>query len=283
MAVDGSINTLVPAGRRLYLGGSFEQVGGRLHPSLAAIDAAAGRVVAGFNAPRNARSAKLRFQAINAIVPVGKRVLAGGEISVSRRLVRGAERTLQFRSGLIAVRAADGTIDFAYNAHTSGSVEALVLDGRTLYVGGSMSRRSGTRIVPRTSKPGGRRLKPRRVPIYRYNLVALEAASGDLVRAFRPAVNDAVGAIAQAGGRLYVAGSFETVGGRRRDGLAAVSTTTGTPSAAFSPQPVAADAVNALLTDGARVFAAGGFAGFGDVPRPHLAIFAADPAAGGAA
>ena len=144
-----------------------------------------------------------------------------------------------------------------------------------------MSRRSGTRIVPRTSKRG-RKLKPRKVPIYRYNLVALEAANGDLVRRVPPAVNGAVAALARAGDRLYIAGSFETVGGRRRDGLAAVTTAAGTPAAGFSPQPVEAGSISALLTDGARVFAAGGFAGFGDVPRPNFAIFAG-AAAGGAA
>jgi outer membrane protein assembly factor BamB len=286
VAVDGSIGTLVPDGRRLYLGGSFERVGGRLHPSLAALDLTTSRVLSGFNAPRSTRSAKLRFQSVDAIVPLGRRVLLGGDISVSRTLVHAGRRTFQFRSGLIAVRTADGVVDYAFNAHTSGGVRALVRNGATLYVGGSMSRRSGTRIVPRTSRKGGRRLKPRRVPIYRNNLIAITPATGDLVRAFRPAANEAVTALAQAGGRLYVAGAFETVGGRRRDGLAAVSTTTGTPAADFSPQPLPAEnSISALLGDGARLFAAGAFTGFGDVPRAHLAIFAAGggAAAGGPA
>ena len=140
-----------------------------------------------------------------------------------------------------------------------------------------MSRRSGTRIVPRRSKRG-RRLTPRRVPVYRHNLVALEAADGDLVRTFRAAVNNRVAALAHAGGRLYVAGLFQTVGGRRRDGFAAVSAATGAPSAAFSPQPrspLEGNAISAVLSDGARVFAAGRFSGFGDVPRPHFTMFPA--------
>jgi hypothetical protein len=189
----------------------------------------------------------------------------------------------QYRSGLIALRGADGTIDFSYNAHTSGGVEALALSGRTLYVAGTMTRRSGTKLVSRTSKIKGRKLKPRKVPIYRYNLVALEAAGGDLVRAFAPRVNGGVSALARAGDRLYIAGGFETVGGRRRDGFAAVSPASGVPSPAFSPQPTPAeDSISTLLTDGGRVFAAGRFTGFGVVSRAHLAIFAAD-AAGGAA
>ena len=284
VAVDGSISTLVPAGGRLYAGGSFQKVGGRLHPAVAAIDLASNRVVAAFNAPRSARNAKLRYQTVHAIVAIGKRILAGGDINVSRTLKRGAKRTYQFRSGLIALRAGHGTIDYGFNAHTSGSVQALRLDGAKLYVAGSIARRTGTKLVPRSSKPKGRKLKPRKIALYRNNLVALEAKSGELVRDFKPAPNGAVSAIALAGDRLYVAGSFETVGGRRRAGLAAVSSATGRPSATFSPQPrPASNAIDALLADDARVFAAGSFAGFGDVPRANLAIFPADGAAGGAA
>ena len=71
-----------------------------------------------------------------------------------------------------------------------------------------------------------------------------------------------------------------------------MSTRAGAPSAGFSPQPLPAESsISALLSDGGRVFAAGRFRGFGDVPRPHFAIFAADgagatttaPAAGGGA
>ena len=257
---------------------------GKLHPSIAAIDLASGRLVSSFNAPPDRRRAKLRFQSISALVPFGRRVLAGGDLNVSRTLKRGQARVFQYRSGLIALRAADGTIDFSFNAHTSGGVEALALSGRTLYVAGTMSRRSGTKLVPRRSKLEGRKLKPRKIPIYRRNLVALEAAGGDLVRRFAPRVNGSVGALARSGGRLYLAGDFETVGGRRRDGFAAVSAASGVASTTFSPQPKPAEStISALLTDGGRVFAAGRFTGFGDISRAHFAAFAAADGARGAA
>jgi hypothetical protein len=103
------------------------------------------------------------------------------------------------------------------------------------------------------------------------------------VRAFAPRVNGSVDALARAGDRLYIAGGFETVGGRRRDGFAAVSPASGVPSPAFSPQPKPTEgSISALLTDGGRVFAAGRFTGFGEITRGHLASFAAG-AAGGAA
>jgi hypothetical protein len=280
---DGGIGVLAVGGGRLYAGGFFEKAGGRLHPAVAAIDLASDTLVKAFNAPPDRRHAKLRFQTIDALVPLGKRVLAGGDLNVSRTLKRGKRKVFQYRSGLVALRGGDGTIDFSFNAHTSGGVQALALSGKTLYVAGTMSRRSGTKIVPRRSKIKGRKLKPRKVPIYRYNLVALEAASGDLVRAFAPRVNGSVDALAQAGDRLYIAGGFETVGGRRRDGFAAVSTARGVASTTFSPQPVPAEStISALLTDGGRVFAAGRFAGFGGIARAHFAAFAAD-ATGGAA
>ena len=175
-------------------------------------------MAAGFNARATPAGAKLRFQAINAVVPLGARVLAGGEIGVSRRLVRGARRTLQFRSGLIALRAGDGTIDFAYNAHTSGSVEALALDDRTLYVGGSMSRRSGTRIVPRRSQPGGRKLKPRRVPITA--TTSSPSRRPPATRADVPTGRQRRRRGDRAGGGGSTSGLVREVGGRRRDGLA---------------------------------------------------------------
>ena len=53
--------------------------------------------------------------------------------------------------------------------------------------------------------------------------------------------------------------------------MAAVDPATGRPSGLFSPEPKGGG-VDAMLADGARVYAAGDFAGFGLVPRANFAI-----------
>ena len=190
----------------------------------------------------------------------------------------------QFRSGLVALRAADGTIDFAYNAHTSGGVEALAAQRQDAVRRGVDVAPLGTKLVPRRSKVKGRKLKPRKVPIYRYNLVALEAAGGDAVRAFAPRVNGSVNALALAGNRLYLAGGFETVGGRRRDGFAAVSPASGVAVDDVLSPAQAGGELDQRPADRWRARLCGGplHRASAQSPWSHFAAFAGE-AAGGAA
>ena len=120
-------------------------------------------------------------------------------------------------------------------------------------------------------KPRKGKKRSRKIALYRHNLVALDATTGGLRKSFVPAVNGSVAALAQTSSALYFAGRFRLVGGRRRDGMAAVDPKSGKPVGLFSPQPAGGD-VRALLADGARVYAAGAFAGFGLVPRANFAI-----------
>jgi hypothetical protein len=272
--VHGLLATLAADGGRLYLGGSFDRVGGKRHPALAAIDLRANALVRDFNAPRAPRRASFRYANVRALAPHGARILVGGDVSVSRTTGPKARRRTEFRNGLIAVRATDATVDYAFDAHVNGTVQALVRRGRTVYVGGSMSRRSGTKVVRLKPRNGHRR--SRKIALFRYNLVALDAATGALRRPFQPAPKGGdVGALALSSSQLYVAGRFQIVGGRRRDGLAAVDPATGRPTTLFSPEPVGAErGVTAMLADDARLYAGGDFSGFGLVPQANFAIFA---------
>jgi hypothetical protein len=136
-------------------------------------------------------------------------------------------------------------------------------------VGGEFGRRSGTRIVKRAK---------RKIPLFRENLVALDARSGALKRAFNVKLDGGVSALALSGSKLYVAGAFRLVNGRRRDALAAVDATTGRTSPTFTPEPGAGSngRLRALLAGGGRVVVAGEYSGFGTLPRPNFGILPAD-------
>ncbi|MDX6683415.1 MAG: hypothetical protein QOG94_3454, partial [Solirubrobacteraceae bacterium] len=208
---------------------------------------------------------------IRALAPYGRRLLVGGEVNVSRTTGPKARRRTQSRNGVVAVSATDARVDYAFNSHVEGIVQALVRTRDTIYVGGQLSRRSGTRIV--RLKPRNGKKRSRKIAQFRYNLVAESARTGALHRAFGPRPDGEVAALALSSAQLYVAGRFKLVGGRRRDRLAAVDPTTGKPATLFSPEPAGGDrGVVALLADGARVYAAGDFDGFGLVPRANFAI-----------
>ncbi len=271
--VRGSINVLETVGKRLYLGGSFERVGGKRHPSLAAINLDTNKLAPKFNAPRTLRRASFRYASVFALAAAGDRLLVGGDVNVSRKVGTKRKPRFEFRNGVVAVRLTDASVDYAFNSQIGGQVQALIRRADTVYVGGSFSRRSGTRYVKLKPRKGKKRT--RKIPLYRHNLVTLAVRNGKLRKAFNAAVNDDVGALALSASQLVLAGRFELVSGRRRDGLAAVDPATGKPLTRFSPEPTGGN-VGALMVDGARIYAAGDFSGFGLVPRANFAIFAAN-------
>ncbi len=112
--VRGFLGTLATEGKRLYLGGSFDRVGGKRHPSLAAINLEANAVAPAFNAPRSLRRASFRYASVRAIVPRGSRILVGGDVSVSRVVGPKGKRRTQFRGGVVSVRATDASVDYAF-------------------------------------------------------------------------------------------------------------------------------------------------------------------------
>ena len=269
--VRGYLGTLAADGKRLYLGGSFDRVGAKRHPALAAINLEVNRVAPRFNAPRTLRRASFRYASVRTIAPSGARIFVGGDVGVARTVGPKRKRRTQFRSGVVAVRATDATVDYAFDARVGGEIQTLLRDAATLYVGGSFARRSGTRIVKLKPRKGKKR--SRKIALYRHNLVALDAASGKLVKPFAPKPDGEIDALALSS-RLYLAGRFQLVGGRRRDGLAAVDRTTGTPSRVFSPEPTGAGrGVVAMIADGARLVTGGDFSGFGLVPRANFTTF----------
>ena len=137
---------------------------------------------------------------------------------------------------------------------TDGTVFATLLTGGRVYLGGAF-----TALV----SPDGLTRLPRN------HLAALDAATGEPID-WAPNPDGTVHALATDGTSLFVGGSFWTIGGQRRRGLAAF-----TPDGqVVSPWAATTDGtVMALVADGDRVYAGGMFTHVAGSSRPRLAAF----------
>jgi hypothetical protein len=183
--VNGSVHALAVSGQTLYLGGTFTRVSPRTGPVVA----------------YSAAGAQLGFPAVD-----------GGEVDA----VVGDGKGGWFVGGYfthiggvacpnLAHVTTSRTVDRRFCPRPNDSVDALALNGSTLYVGGFFRRIGST---PRA------------------NLAALDAASGR-VAAWRPKVDDYVAGIAIRKGVVYLLGGFAAVGGKERVDLGAVDERTG--------------------------------------------------------
>lgn len=144
-------------------------------------------------------------------------------------------------SGLARITA-DGALDTDWTpAESVGSPTALALDGSTLYIGGPSGVRS------------------------------LVAATG-ATTGWAPAGGGGVTDIAVAGGTVYVAGDFSSIGGASRNDLAALSASTGlaTPFDAQLPSGAGAAVVDIDVANG-HLYAAGPYNTIGGQSRTRIA------------
>ena len=146
---------------------------------------------------------------------------------------------------------------------TNGRVLAVAHSGTTVYLAGTF-----TSVRP----PGSRRGVGE---VARNRAAAIDATTGQLL-AWNPNVNGEVRALATAGDRVYLGGSFSRVGGQSRSRLAAVDAGSG---ALIGWNPQVSAKVNALATDGSTVWLGGTFSSVGGSPRLRLAALSATTAA----
>ncbi|MEN2736308.1 PKD domain-containing protein [Microbacterium sp. X-17] len=140
-------------------------------------------------------------------------------------------------------------------------VEQVV--GNTVYVGGQFANArpagsaSGTNLTPRA------------------NMLAFDLTTGALNTSFNPGPNAQVKALAVSpdGTRLYVGGSFTTIGGATRYRLAAFNTATGALITSFVP--VINATVNGIVATNSTVYAVGAFSSAGNQARTYAAAFSA--------
>ncbi len=135
-----------------------------------------------------------------------------------------------------------------------GSINAVVSDGTTLYVGGNF-----TQITPTVGEP---------LSTARNYLAAFDVSNGALIAGFDPNLNGGVTSLALSsdGSTLYVGGSFWCVGGEfeaaclesEKHNLAAIDTTTGNADAIFFDPDGEVNTL-ALSSDDSLLFAGGAF------------------------
>jgi hypothetical protein len=278
-----SIEAMAVSGSTVYVGGSFDTIGGQSRDNLAGLNAADGSATAfdpgphqnilslaasgsivyvggGFNSiggqPRNymaalnaADGSATAFNpnpngTVSTIGVSGSAVYLGGQFSSLGGVLR---------NSLAAINAADGTAT-AWDAHGDGMngnyviVDALTVSGSTMYVGGSFVTIGGQA---------------------RNNIASLNLADG-IATAWDPDCSGSVNAIALSGNLVYAGGSFLNIGGQQRFFLAALDATNGTATS-WDPSPDSS--VYAIVVSAGTVYVSGGFLHVSGEVRSGLAAF----------
>jgi uncharacterized delta-60 repeat protein len=233
----------------VYAGGGFTMIGGQSRAYIAGIDATTGLAT-----PWNPSADDL----VSALTIAGNTVYVGGSFANLGGLSRTAIGAVDATSGLATPFS---TYIFGdTGGYGSPVVFAISIQGNTLYIGGSFTSVGGQ---ARTA------------------LAALDATTGSPT-AWDPGINVSantgceithntgeVRSLALSGGTIFVAGSFDYVGGQQRSCLAALDLATGAATT-WNPNVVGERVVSIALS-GSTLYAAGSFNGIGGKPRQGLA------------
>ncbi|WP_273844793.1 WD40 repeat domain-containing protein [Rubrobacter calidifluminis] len=232
---DGRVSAIERVGDEIYIGGNFRQVGPNTGFGVALYSG--GGTLDGAFPNVNGR--------VLAVTPDGS---GGWYIGGEFQRVGGS-----FRPGIAHVLS-DGTTDPDWNPKLDGTVDALAAspDGTKIYAGGNFTTVDGEA---------------------RSNLVALDAATGEVDQSWTPSTNGTVDAIAIApdGGRVYVGGAFTSVNGVARGRLASLDPVTGAVDGSWSANANNTVYALAISPDGSRLYAGGRFTNVRGISRGYLA------------
>ena len=240
---DPPVQALAIYGSTIYVGGLFNQIGGRSRTNLAAISTRTGSasswisgadgIVSAMAVSPSSLYAGGSFESaggrehdylavldpstraftpgppvngnVDAIVRSGASVYLGGAFT---RVGGGVHK------GLAALSAATGAVT-AWSANADGAVQSLAVGGPWIYAGGVFGRIGH---------------------VTRRDLAAVTASSGAVTR-WNPGANGAVNAIAVSGERVYIGGQFTRIGARIHKWVAALDGSRGAVIGAFNPRP----------------------------------------------
>ncbi|QBB71765.1 hypothetical protein ELE36_16160 [Pseudolysobacter antarcticus] len=228
-----SIDALAVSGATVFVGGSFDTMGGASRAGLAGLNAANGSATA-FDPDVQGN--------INTLAVSGSTVYVGGGISSAGG---------QSRNYIAQLNGADGSAT-TFDPNPNGSVNAIAVTATAVYFGGQLSSIGG---------------------IARSSLVAINAGDGTPTAWDPNAQGSNGGyALVKdlqiSGNTLYVAGAFTAIGGQPRSNIAAVSTINATAS---SWNPSASAQVSTIALSGNVLYAGGGFQTIGGQSRALLA------------
>jgi urease beta subunit len=227
---NSTVNTLAVSGSTVYAGGSFTTLGGggitsRLR--IGALDAATGAAT-GWNPGAN--------NTVSVLTVSGSTVYVGGSFTT----LGGVATTS--RSQIGALDAGTGAAT-GWNPGANGTVNALVVSGSTVYVGGSFSTLGG----------GGSGTSSRSL------IGAVDAATGSAT-SWIPGATGLVTALGVSGSSVFVgATAGSSIGATVRDRLAQVDAA----GNLTSWNPGANGIVNALVVSGSTVYVGGAFTALG--------------------
>ncbi len=158
--------------------------------------------------------------------------------------------------GRIAHINSGGLLNLTFSVSVDATISTMVLDGSTLYIGGSFSN-----VTLNT------------VPYLRNRIAAINIASPNVPLGWNPNANGQVQAIAVTSSAVYVGGSFSNIGGVPRNFLASLNKTTGSVST-WNPQPNNPVTQIIAPNDGSNTIYVGGlFGAIGATPRIGVAAF----------
>lgn len=208
-STNGAVREVLIIGDTVYAGGDFTQVRGPGgtpvvdRARLAAWDIRTGALRTGFSADANGR--------VLSLATDGTKLFVGGDFTT----IKGVSKTR-----LAAIDPATGNVVTAWAASATSNVYSLHVAGDRLFVAGSFGTLAGAA---------------------RNRVGAVSTANGALDPNFNPNANATILDITASpdGSTVYLAGDFTTVGGLSRPYLAAVSSTSGVPTATTFQYPFA--------------------------------------------
>lgn len=241
---NGIVISIALNGNTIYIGGSFTTVAGTTRNRIAALD---------ITATGTAQSPYLTSwdpnvsSTVNSIAVIDNTVYVGGIFqganSINGNTTRNRLAALSTITGLVT--------DWNPNV-TGGSINKMIIDGNTIYIGGTFTTIAGTTT--------------------RNRIAALDASTG-LATSWNPNADFDVTSLLISGTTLYVGGLFSSIGGQSRARIAALDANTGL---ATNWNPKAGNEVRALAVNGTSVYVGGNFSIIGGEVRNRLARFDAN-------
>lgn len=230
------VNALALSGNTMYVGGDFTLIGGQARNRLAAVDTSTGLATA--------------FNPTVSTGAVNKLLLSGTTLYVT---LNSASVSIggQTRSFLAAVDTTTNTNNTtSWNPNSNNSINAMVISGTTLYVGGFFTTIGGQA---------------------RNRIAAIDTGTGNATT-WNPNCNTGILVLALSGTTLYVgSGNSFTIGGQSRTGVAALDTTIDTNNATAWNPSFGGTQVNSLAVSGTTLYVGGMFGTIGGQNRQSIA------------